>query len=59
MPQDKLNAKPSFSGLPIPWHQDWAFFPHTNDSVLTVSVIIDDSTRDNGNFFHVRVRYNL
>ncbi len=50
MPQEKLNIKPAEGGLAIPWHQDWAFFPHTNDSVLTASVLIDDSTKENGNY---------
>ena len=49
MPQDKLNMKTSYSSA-IPCHQDWAFFPHTNDSALTTSVLIDDSTRENGKF---------
>ena len=40
--------KPAGHGAPIPWHQDWAFFPHTNDSVLTASVLLHDTTRDNG-----------
>ena len=50
MPQEKLNAKPAGKGIAIPWHQDWAFFPHTNDSVVTASVLIDDSSRENGTF---------
>ena len=48
MPQEKLNIKPAGGGLAIPWHQDWAFFPHTNDSVLTASILMDDSSRENG-----------
>ena len=24
------------------WHQDWAFYPHTNDDLLAVGVAIDD-----------------
>ncbi|XP_057305986.1 probable alpha-ketoglutarate-dependent hypophosphite dioxygenase [Hydractinia symbiolongicarpus] len=48
MPQDKLNVKPAGHGGAIRWHQDWAFFPHTNDSVLTASVLLYDSIRENG-----------
>lgn len=32
----------------IKWHQDWAFLPHTNDSILTVGLAVDDSTKENG-----------
>ena len=30
------------------WHQDWAFYPHTNDDILEVGVMIEDCTLDNG-----------
>ena len=30
------------------WHQDWAFYPHTNDDLLAVGVMLDDCTSDNG-----------
>ncbi len=30
------------------WHQDWAFYPHTNDDVLALGVLLDDFTPDNG-----------
>ncbi|KAJ7336603.1 hypothetical protein OS493_011821 [Desmophyllum pertusum] len=47
--QEKVNMKPpqSSSSL-IRWHQDWAFFPYTNDSLVTVCIAIDDSSRENG-----------
>lgn len=44
----KLNAKAADGGAPLEWHQDWAFYPHTNDSVLAVGLMIDDVTLDNG-----------
>lgn len=44
----KLNMKSAGFGSPIGWHQDWAFYPHTNDDVLAVGVAIDDMTRENG-----------
>ena len=48
--QDKVNMKPPQSeSSVVTWHQDWAFFPHTNDSLVTVCIAIDDSTRENGN----------
>ena len=43
----KLNLKAS-QGAPVEWHQDWAFYPHTNDDVLAVGVLLDDWTPDNG-----------
>lgn len=43
----KLNMKSS-GGAAVEWHQDWAFYPHTNDDVLAVGVLVDDMTPDNG-----------
>ncbi len=44
----KLNLKVPGVGSPVEWHQDWAFYPHTNDDVLAVGVMLDDTTVDNG-----------
>lgn len=45
----KINLKlPSGTGDAIEWHQDWAFYPHTNDSVIAVGVLIDPMTVQNG-----------
>lgn len=44
----KLNMKPPFDGSPVEWHQDWAFYPHTNDDVLAVGIGINDQTEENG-----------
>jgi ectoine hydroxylase-related dioxygenase (phytanoyl-CoA dioxygenase family) len=44
----KINLKPADYGSPVEWHQDWAFYPHTNDDVLAVGVMLDDMTVDNG-----------
>jgi len=44
----KLNAKAADGGAPLEWHQDWSFYPHTNDSVLAVGLMIDDVDLDNG-----------
>src|SRR5262245_41301511 len=38
----KLNMKSAIYGSPVEWHQDWAFYPHTNDDVLAVGVMLDD-----------------
>lgn len=38
----KLNIKPVGGGATIDWHQDWAFYPHTNDDLLAVGVLLDD-----------------
>ena len=45
---DKLNMKIGGVGSPVEWHQDWAFYPHTNDDLLAIGVAIDDSTVENG-----------
>ena len=44
----KINLKSPRYGSPVEWHQDWAFYPHTNDDLLAVGVMLDDCTRDNG-----------
>lgn len=44
----KLNLKTAGYGAPVEWHQDWAFYPHTNDDVLAMGVMLDDFTPDNG-----------
>ena len=44
----KLNMKSAGYGSPVEWHQDWAFYPHTNDDILAVGVAIDAMTEENG-----------
>jgi len=45
---NKLNLKYSEFGSPVEWHQDWAFYPHTNDDLLAVGIAIDPMTMENG-----------
>jgi phytanoyl-CoA hydroxylase len=44
----KLNIKGADFGSPVEWHQDWAFYPHTNDDLLAVGICIDEMTEENG-----------
>ncbi len=44
----KLNMKSAENGAVIEWHQDYAFYPHTNDDILAIGVIIDDMESENG-----------
>ncbi len=44
----KLNLKSAGFGAAVEWHQDWAFYPHTNDDVLAVGVMLDDVGPENG-----------
>jgi ectoine hydroxylase-related dioxygenase (phytanoyl-CoA dioxygenase family) len=44
----KLNMKAAEYGSPVEWHQDFAFYPHTNDDLLAVGVYLDDGTTENG-----------
>ncbi len=44
----KLNMKSAGYGAAVEWHQDWAFYPHTNDDILAVGVILDDMAEENG-----------
>ncbi|MED5416984.1 MAG: phytanoyl-CoA dioxygenase family protein [Candidatus Latescibacterota bacterium] len=45
---NKLNMKSGGFGSPVEWHQDWAFYPHTNDDLLAVGICIDEMTEENG-----------
>lgn len=45
---NKLNMKSPEFGSPVEWHQDWAFYPHTNDDLLAVGVCMDDMMLENG-----------
>lgn len=44
----KLNMKSAGYGAAVEWHQDYAFYPHTNDDILAIGVIIDDMESKNG-----------
>ncbi len=45
----KLAVKPQARERgPYPWHQDFAYFPHTNTDLVAVMVMLDDATPDNG-----------
>jgi len=44
----KLNMKSAGYGAAVEWHQDWAFYPHTNDDLCAVGIMIDDCTAENG-----------
>jgi ectoine hydroxylase-related dioxygenase (phytanoyl-CoA dioxygenase family) len=44
----KLNLKGSHIGAPVEFHQDAAFYPHSNDDVLAVGLLLDDATAENG-----------
>jgi len=44
----KLNMKSAGYGAPVEWHQDWAFYPHTNEDVLAIGLMLDDVTFENG-----------
>lgn len=44
----KLNLKSAGYGAAVEWHQDWAFYPHTNDDLAAVGVMMDDMLLENG-----------
>ena len=44
----KLNMKSAGFGAPVEWHQDWAFYPHSNDDLAAVGVMMDDMEDANG-----------
>jgi ectoine hydroxylase-related dioxygenase (phytanoyl-CoA dioxygenase family) len=49
----KLNLKSAGGGAAVEWHQDWAFYPHTNDDLLAVGILLDDVDLENGPLFVV------
>lgn len=44
----KLNTKAPGGGAAVEWHQDWAFYPHTNDDMLAFGLMLDDVDAANG-----------
>src|ERR1700744_2835044 len=44
----KLNMKSAQYGSPVEGDQDWAFYPHTNDDILAIGVLLDDCDLENG-----------
>lgn len=44
----KLNLKSAGFGAAVEWHQDWAFYPHTNDNLAAVGIMMDDMAPENG-----------
>jgi phytanoyl-CoA hydroxylase len=44
----KLNMKAAGYGAAVEWHQDWAFYPHTNDDLCAVGIMMDDCGMENG-----------
>jgi phytanoyl-CoA hydroxylase len=44
----KLNMKPAQVGSAVEWHQDLAYFPHTNDDLVAALIYLDDTAEDNG-----------
>ncbi|NNE78870.1 MAG: phytanoyl-CoA dioxygenase family protein [Silicimonas sp.] len=44
----KLNMKKAGYGAAVEWHQDYAFYPHTNDDIIAIGVLIDDMGEENG-----------
>lgn len=44
----QLMMKAPRQGFTAPWHQDFAFFPHSRAEILACTVAIDDATLENG-----------
>ncbi|MCE9591123.1 MAG: phytanoyl-CoA dioxygenase family protein [Planctomycetes bacterium] len=44
----KLNMKPPHIGSAVEWHQDLAYFPHTNDDIISCLIYLDDASLHNG-----------
>lgn len=48
MHSSKLNLKAEDGGTSLEWHQDWAFHPHTNRSLITVGLLMEDCRMEHG-----------
>lgn len=44
----KLNTKAPGGGQAVEWHQDWAFYPHSNDTMLAFGLMLEDVDEANG-----------
>jgi len=44
----KLNLKGARVGSVVEWHQDFAYFPHTNPDLLACLIYLDDANEENG-----------
>ncbi len=44
----KLNTKAPGGGAAVEWHQDWAYYPHTNDDMLAFGLMLEDVDEANG-----------
>ncbi|MGV3721102.1 MAG: phytanoyl-CoA dioxygenase family protein [Actinomycetota bacterium] len=45
---NKLNMKAAEFGSAVEWHQDFGFYPHTNDDLLAVGIALDNCLPENG-----------
>lgn len=43
----KLHLKAPKVGSLVDWHQDFAFYPHTNTDLVTALIYLDDATTEN------------
>jgi ectoine hydroxylase-related dioxygenase (phytanoyl-CoA dioxygenase family) len=43
----KVNIKAARHGTAVEWHQDWAYYPHTNDDLLAIGLPLDDMGQEN------------
>jgi ectoine hydroxylase-related dioxygenase (phytanoyl-CoA dioxygenase family) len=56
----KLATKPPRVGAgEFRWHQDFAYFPHSNTDLLAVMVMLDDATPENGCMSVLRQSHKL
>ena len=44
----KINSKQPGAETVVKWHQDFPFTPHSNDSVVTALLMVDEVTETNG-----------
>ncbi|MFE0379528.1 phytanoyl-CoA dioxygenase family protein [Streptomyces inhibens] len=42
-----LNVKPPQVGSVVDWHQEFAYYPHSNTDLVAALIYLDDATREN------------
>jgi ectoine hydroxylase-related dioxygenase (phytanoyl-CoA dioxygenase family) len=54
-----MHVKPPETGHPFPMHQDYAFYPHTDDRYVDVLVHLDDTRHENGEIRFLKGSHKL
>lgn len=45
--ENKIYIKAAEYGAAVEWHQEWAFYPHTNEDLRSIGVVLNDCEEEN------------